>query len=134
MKGMNAPPHAWKKGQSGNPKGRPRKGKTFTETLRSLMIANKLNLKITTKRPGEKVEIQTFDIEADQNMYYALSMTLIHKSLEGDVQAINTIFDRLEGKPLQTNLLGDIDDYKNLSLEEKRGKLIELFGNADRVA
>ena len=62
----------WKKGQSGNPNGRPKKGDTYTDALRSKIDADKL---------AERVN------------------DLI---LNGDAATIRWAYDRFDGKPIET--------------------------------
>ena len=71
----------WVKGQSGNPKGRARKGKTMTDALRSV-----LDQKIWPfGRTGREL----------------LVLRLFALGLSGDEKAIQYICDRLDGKPAQ---------------------------------
>ena len=73
----------FKQGQSGNPKGRPKKGETLTDLLREKIdIPKTAKSKLTRK---EKI------IE-----------TLITMAEAGDVPAIKYVFDRMDGKPVET--------------------------------
>ena len=70
----------FKKGQSGNPKGRPKKAKCIPEILR----------KITD--------------EKDKNGVTKLNMILnnvVNEAIKGDTWSIQFIADRMEGKPAQ---------------------------------
>jgi len=75
----------FKKGQSGNPHGRPRKDRSITQALRELgtQIAD-----ITVG--GKKNTTKTFD------ELVALGMHL--KAIKGDASMAREIIDRLEGK------------------------------------
>lgn len=86
---------AFKPGQSGNPKGRPRD--TITPHLREL---------VRMLHPG-KDEVTYGEMVAQ---------ALLARAIAGDVQAIREVFDRLEGKPRQA-----ID----VSVEEKRRAIYE---------
>lgn len=63
----------WKPGQSGNPKGRPKK-KPFTEAL-------------------ERIFAKLSDEEHEQ-----IAMPLVKKAASGDVSAAKELADRLDGK------------------------------------
>ena len=80
---------AWKKGQSGNPNGRPPKGKALTEELRLLL----------------ERKVWPFDKTARE----LIVIRLFHEGFShGDVKALQYIFDRLEGRPAQSmELTGD---------------------------
>lgn len=65
---------AWKKGQSGNPNGRPRTGRAFAEALRTV---------------GEEGD----NLEAVARMVWRLARA-------GDLRAIGLLAERMDGKPL----------------------------------
>jgi hypothetical protein len=69
---------AWTKGQSGNPKGRAVE-KPFADALR-----------MEIKAAG-----------ADHQQLRAIARKLLDKAEAGDMQAINCLADRLDGKPPQ---------------------------------
>jgi hypothetical protein len=73
----------FKKGQSGNPKGRPvgHSTKLATDALRLA-----LNRKAA---------------DGDRIMLNVVAEALVNKAADGDVQAIREIFDRIEGKVTQ---------------------------------
>lgn len=64
---------AWKKGQSGNPKGRPPAGRAFAEALRTV---------------GEE----------DGNLE-AVARVVWERARQGDMRAVGMLADRLDGKP-----------------------------------
>ena len=97
----------FKKGQSGNPAGRP-KGvpNSKTRLLRLLELVQTKTNPIT----GEKEEFTV----AEQ-----LDMVLINKAIKGDIRAYQEVMDRLEGKAKQSTeveLTGGI----NITWEEKK--------------
>ena len=63
-------------GQSGNPNGRPPKGYSITETLRSMM--------------NEQPELK-----------YTLGKKILEKALDGDIKAIELIWAYMDGRPRQ---------------------------------
>lgn len=69
--------HRWQPGESGNPKGRPPKGHSITETIRAMM--------------DEKPEIKR-----------ALGAKIIQHAMEGDTVAMKLIWNYLDGMPTQT--------------------------------
>jgi hypothetical protein len=88
-------PFAFKPGRSGNPAGRPRD--TITPHLREL---------VRMLHPGK-----------DEVTYGELvAQALLTRAMDGDVQAIREVFDRLEGKPRQA-----ID----VNVEEKRRAIFD---------
>lgn len=91
----------WKKGQSGNPKGRPRKGKTMTEELTALLDK--------TVWPFRKSGRQL------------IALRLFYLGLIGDIQAIKYICDRLDGKPAQALSL-------SIDIEERLKRIAENAG------
>ena len=74
----------WTKGQSGNPKGRAVE-KPFADALR-----------MEIKAAG-----------ADHQQLRAIARKLLDKAEAGDMQAINCLADRLDGKPFQAVELSD---------------------------
>jgi uncharacterized protein DUF5681 len=80
---------AWEKGQSGNPKGRAAE-KPFADALR-----------MEIKDAGE-----------DHKQLRAIAKKLLEKAEGGDMQAINCLADRLDGKPHQAmEVTGDKPHY-----------------------
>ena len=84
----NVIPHKWKKGQSGNPAGRPKKLPELRE-----LLANVLGDSKDGKTAAE-----------------AILMALRTKAVRGDVRAAELLLDRAYGKPKQ-----DIDVEANLT-------------------
>jgi len=75
---------SWKPGQSGNPKGRPPKGHSITETIRSMM-------------------------DEDPQVKRKLADKVIKMALEGNVVAIRTIWQYLDGLPQQKTDITTLD-------------------------
>jgi hypothetical protein len=72
----------FERGQSGNPKGRPRKGKSLTEALEKALKQK--------REDGRK----TYDV---------LAATLIELAIQDkNIQALRYIYDRTDGKPTES--------------------------------
>jgi len=91
----------FKPGQSGNLKGRPKKGHAIAELLRTIGDA-----KTTQFIDGEDVEISNREL---------LLMNTYKRAIQGESWAVQFIADREEGKALQKMEL-DID--QRISLNE----------------
>ena len=74
---MNNEATQFKEGQSGNPNGRPKKGVSITDTIRQMM--------------NEQPEIKK-----------ALGAKILDMALKGDITAIKTIWNYLDGMPQQS--------------------------------
>ena len=72
----------FQKGVSGNPNGRPRKGKTMTDILEKTLRAK------SVKMGGKMVSGKE-----------AAAMKLLQLAVQGDVAALKYIFDRIDGRP-----------------------------------
>ena len=88
---------SFKKGQSGNPKGRPKKGLSWAEAFRELGEKKKIEICFTDKE-NKKVEWQ---YKSKTNLRKAIVSIVYMHALKGDIKAIQLIVDRVEGKPIQ---------------------------------
>lgn len=77
----------WQKGQSGNPKGRPKKGQTMTDLLKEY-LEEKNDLGI--KEDGDLITVKR-----------ALIKGIVMLALSGNVQAMQYIINRIDGMPTQ---------------------------------
>lgn len=79
----------FERGQSGNPKGRPRKGKSLTEALEKVLKQKR---------------------EDGRKNYDALADTLVKLAIEDkNITAIRYIMDRVDGRPKETISINEID-------------------------
>ena len=113
---------AFQKGVSGNPNGRPKKGKTFTEILEKVLHERTAEIEtakgLKTVHGKELLANILYDIAADKNNAAKIRL-----------DAINTIMNRLDGKPMQAvEMTSEIETAKknneqlnldNLTLEER---------------
>ena len=81
----NRPPGAFKPGQSGNPKGRPKKGYSITEWFRDLL-------------------------KSDPEVKNKIGKAIVKKALYGDMAAIKLIWNYMDGMP-QANMKSDDDRH-----------------------
>ena len=92
----------WVKGKSGNPKGRPKKGSTWSEVANQLLDATELHITLIIKEKGvtKTVPIDCV-VEEGYTIRQAVVSALIVESLKGNIQAIRELADRTEGRPAQ---------------------------------
>lgn len=105
QKKRELPPHLWKKGQSGNPAGRPKGTKNFSVLFREAL-----------KKIAKQKNIDPNSIEVD------LVLKAIEKAKGGEYKYHKDIFDRVYGQPKQTIGLDDEDFITKITLEIKDGK------------
>lgn len=78
----------WQPGQSGNPAGRPEGARSLSTLLREML--------------EEKIDVQIEGQGATKKQFKeVLLRRLLKAANEGDIRAINTIFDRVDGKAQQ---------------------------------
>ena len=87
----------YKKGESGNPLGRPKKEKTFSDTARLLLAANELDIDLIITKDG-KVKKRNIHLETTKSFYHGLVSALISEGMKGNVHAIKELIDRADGK------------------------------------
>jgi hypothetical protein len=84
----------WKPGQSGNPKGRPKKGEAWADVANELLDSNEIN--ITMKLANG--EVKHLNLEADKSLRHAVIIGQIKEAMKGNVQAAKELADRTEGR------------------------------------
>ena len=80
----------FKKGQSGNPKGRPKSSKLFKDAL-NLAVHERVD-----EKPLRGVET------GDKTKLRRIAEVLVENAMDGDIPAIKEVADRLDGKAHQT--------------------------------
>lgn len=93
---------SFKKGQSGNPNGRPLKGHSITEWFREMLDSN-------------------------PDVREKLGRSILNKALDGDIAAIKLIWNHLDGMPKQTTDISSDRDLPIpiLSLLDEQDKNVE---------
>ena len=79
----------WKKGQSGNPKGRPISGFALNEYI---------------------TDLANVELEDKKTMLEAVVGKVYEEALDGNMSAINFLADRILGKPSQSIGIKDVSD------------------------
>ncbi len=87
-------PGSWKPGQSGNPKGRPKRGDTFHDLFEKEL--KKLSLSYTDEKGTRKIKGKRAIIRA----HLAI---ILSKEVSADtrLRAIDSLYDRIDGRPKQ---------------------------------
>ena len=91
QQGNKRGPHRWKKGESGNPNGRPKKEYAIPDMLRSILAED--DKMIAEKRSNLE----------------SICRTAVNQAKGGDKDARNWISDRTEGKAID-RIIQKIDD------------------------
>jgi len=92
----------FKKGKSGNPGGRPKKEWTWSGLVRKALEQK--------NNDGEQIKM-------------AIAQALVDKAMDGDVQAIKEIGDRIDGKAKQQiDIKGDPDAPLAITLGSVKGQ------------
>lgn len=87
----------WKPGQSGNPHGRPKKERCFSDIARQLLSAKSLDIEYTFPKDGKLIK-NRIAIDSNKSIHHSLCAALIREGMSGNVQAIRELIDRTEGK------------------------------------
>lgn len=87
--------HQFKEGQSGNPNGRPKGVKNLSSILKEFL--------------SEPVEVNIDGIKTKKEFQEVLIRKLLKLANDGDMRAINTIFDRVEGKAKEHHVIENIN-------------------------
>lgn len=91
------PPHLWKKGQSGNPKGRPPMGHSIAETLRWIE-----NLKAPETLEASVREIYGLGPEVELTVKKVILLSAMMLAMKGDRAHIQFWAERTEGRMPET--------------------------------
>ena len=112
--------HLWKKGQSGNPKGRPKGSRSVSDTFRKIASSDYAKLVIGRGKVEQEIDLKTDGCDIIE----AVAVCVIDKALKGDLKAADMIFDRLDGKAPQaidmTTTSKEPDPFEGLTTDELR--------------
>ena len=103
----------WVKGVSGNPKGRPRKGETFTDIINKVL--KEKTVKWKTRNGKEKC------ISGKEATVRKLAELAIH----GDLGAIKYLGDRMDGRPA---MVDPTQKDTGAEIEADRSMIEQLLG------
>lgn len=109
----------FKKGQSGNPNGRPR-GRQNNTTILKKYLKTILKTKDLT---GADIEVPAWDV---------MNMKMIAEAMSGNTTAYNAIIDRIEGKPKQS-IDNTINTGKNLNIIVQDKETADNMGKLDAM-
>jgi len=110
-----------KPGECRNPTGRPKKENTYSDTLRSLLEGQDINVTWTVNGKAKSLLVSS-----TQNMYYGVAASQIMEALKGNVAAQKEIVDRIQGRAQQNINISEVDN-----LDSKLKRAVELMDKID---
>ncbi len=119
--------HKWKKGQSGNPAGRPKKELCLTQLVKEYLESQAKNDK------GDLL----FNPDGTPKTYsQMLAMAMVHQASKGNPKAIEQVWDRIDGKVATKLEHGGMDGNPNIQVQikDKRKQLQAIFENPELAA
>ncbi len=127
-KKRKAPPKAWKPGQSGNPKGRPRDGESWAATLTwALNLTGEQAAEIAPSYMSKE-----FKKLGKRQLREVISLRVAFQLLmEPGAALVSAVMDRIDGKPRQPVDLTWRDAAKEAGLDPEKliGDVAALVGN-----
>jgi len=97
----NIVPHEFKKGESGNPAGRPTGTRNLSTILREML--------------EEDIDVVIDGVKTKKQFKDAIIRKLLQKANGGDLRAIEHIMDRMEGKPKE-KIVHEIETVKTFTI------------------
>ena len=98
-------PYLFQPGQSGNPKGRPKKTETpYAEIVREMLAARGVVLELSYLNKAGKMTKKRIKLDVStrgKTIAHAIAVTQLQKALKGDLAAAEALINRAEGKPLE---------------------------------
>jgi len=96
-------------GNNANPPGAPPKAERFSEAAKRMLEAREVNIEYTFPKNG-KIVTSKLHLESTTTINECLVAALIKEGINGNVQAISELVNRVEGKPRQAVDLGGQKD------------------------
>lgn len=84
----------WKRGESGNLRGRPKNEQCYAVIARDMLAANEI--RITLSIPGRKAK--DIKLNCNESFRHAIVAAMIQEAISGNVQAARELADRSDGK------------------------------------
>jgi len=117
---------SWKPGQSGNPAGRPKNTRYFSDVAKELLTGKKIDVTWTiTDEKGNK-KTKRLNLESSEKTNYGIAAALIVEAVKGNVQAAKELIDRVEGRPKQAVEMSGGLGLGDMSLDEIKELLAEV--------
>jgi len=108
----------FKPGESGNPSGRPRGSRNLSTILAEML--------------EEEIEITEAGVKSKKKFADVIVRKLIRKANEGDIKAIQVIFDRTEGQAKQEiKINGEISNQESGFSQEEREKILDAIDKSN---
>jgi hypothetical protein len=84
-------------GYTANPNGAPRKEERFSEAARRMLAAREVDITYSFPKDGQLIT-KKLHIQSDKTINDSLVAALVKEGMDGNVQAIKELVDRIEGK------------------------------------
>jgi hypothetical protein len=110
-------PASWVKGQSGNPKGRPKKGNAWADIINQMMESKGVTVTYTRKDADGNPVKETIDINAGRlSIRQVMAANMLKQALEGDNATVKTLIEHEVGRAMQMNMNANLtpEDLPNL--------------------
>ena len=105
---------SFKKGVSGNPKGRPPKDRCVSNLVQAFGKSKSVKVCYTVYDPDGTTSKEQFKLNSDSSLLHALVARLYSEALSGNMIAAKEIIDRIDGKaPQSMDLTSDDKPIEN---------------------
>jgi len=108
----------FKKGQSGNPAGKPKGATSYGVAIKRLLKADKMTIHLEINGKSKETTIKTK--VGELNFYDALASVQLTRALKGDRGSIKDLIDRIEGTPTQSiNMKQELSGGLNVTVNKR---------------